>query len=199
MVARIIVSSHFLHDSAVWKLSLSEFVGALKVGFLSIGELKVEAPLVVPDCLQLRVVAQLVLSRHFERTFHIVGEENRCQACDKLLLLLFLNFIVTVLGHGRILHASDRQHVVHVVFDICDGLLYDVSKCLERFLCDVFNTTELVLSFGSFIFDFLLKRKVVNVKLARIQKFILQSVKLLPCLFDSFYLVIHFILCGICC
>lgn len=84
MVARIIVSIHSLHDSAVWKLSLSEFVGALKFGFLSIGELKVEAPLAMPDCLQLRVVAQLVLSRHFERTFYIVGEENRCQARYKL-------------------------------------------------------------------------------------------------------------------
>ena len=86
-----------------------------------------------------------------------------------------------------------------MVFDICDGLLHDVSKFLERFLCDVFNTAKLVLSFVSFIFDFLLKRKVVNVKLARIQKFILQSVKLLPGLLDSFDLRFHFILSGICC
>lgn len=83
MVARIVVSFHSLHDGAVWQLSLFELVGALKSGFLSIGELKVEAPFVVPDCLQLRVIAQLVLSRHFERTFQVVREENRCQACDK--------------------------------------------------------------------------------------------------------------------
>lgn len=113
--------------------------------FLSIAELKIEAPLAVSDRYEVHVKGLVILSRQAEILHRVLREQIRRSSHLELLGSVWSYlFLFLLLGHGLVLHSLDRQDLVYVLLNLTDCVLNHRVEFGESFIFDLVDLVNFV-------------------------------------------------------